>query len=230
LFNSETTKNHILSNLTTDEAQRIGPHLEQIEAKLGDVLVNSGDTIDFLFFPDGSMASIVGVTARGGSAEIGIVGKEGLIGAEVFLGAERMPNHVSIQMPDGGFKLPAAIALREFEMGGSFQKNVLKFFYKLLVQVSQTAVCNALHSLEQRVARWMLMCHDRSPDDKIRLTQEFLALMVGSTRPSVSLVASNLQDSGVITYTRGVITIIERERLEGFACDCYKVMREAQNL
>ena len=130
------------------------------------MLLNPGDPIEHLFFPEGSMGSVVGVTAQGGSSEIGLIGSEGVIGAEIFLGADRMANRVNIQMPDGGYKLPAAVALGEFERGGSFQRCVLRFFYRFLIQVSQTAVCNALHGLEQRVARWMLMCLDRSPDDK----------------------------------------------------------------
>lgn len=230
MFDPNEARNHILANLTPDETRRLSPHLKYIDTVLGELLLNAGDPIEFLFFPEGAMGSIVGVTARGGSAEIGLIGREGVIGAEVFLGAERMANHVSIQMPDGGFKLPAEVAVREFQFGGRFQQNVLRFIYRHLVQVSQTAVCNALHSLEERVARWMLMCHDRSPDEKIRLTQEFLALMVGSTRQSVSFVASTLQEAGAIAYSRGVIRISDRRRLETFACDCYAVMRNAQDL
>lgn len=230
MFDSGKTENRILARLTPDESERLGPHLEYLSAPLGEMLLNAGDPIEHLFFPDGSMASVVGMTARGGSAEIGLIGREGVVGAEVLLGADRMANQVSIQMPDGGYRLPVEPAIREFERGGQFQCNVLRFFYRLLIQISQTAVCNALHSLEERVARWMLMCHDRSRDDKIRLTQEFLALMVGSTRPSVSLVAGALQDAGAINYSRGVIAITDRDELERFACDCYAVMRNAQEL
>lgn len=230
MFDTTSTRNQILARLTPDEERRLGPHLRYIDTELGELLLNAGDPIEYLFFPDGAMGSVVGVTARGGSAEIGLIGSEGVIGAEIFLGADRMANRVNIQMPDGGFKLPVDVALQEFEMGGPFQRNVLRYLYRMLVQVSQTAVCNALHGLEERLARWMLMCLDRSPDDKIRLTQEFLALMVGATRQSVSMVASTLQNAGVITYSRGVIRISDRAGLERFACDCYAVMRRAQEL
>jgi CRP-like cAMP-binding protein len=229
---SENTRirNHILSRLTPEEERRLGPHLKFIDTELGEMLLNAGDPIDNLFFPEGAMGSVVGVTAQGGSAEIGLIGWEGVIGAEIFLGADRMANRVNIQMPDGGYVLPADVALREFERGGPFQAGVLRFFYRFLTQISQTAVCNALHGLEQRLSRWLLMCLDRSPDDKIRLTQEFLSLMVGASRQSVSMVASMLQDAGVITYSRGVIRVVHRDGLERFACDCYAVMRRAQEL
>ena len=229
---SENTRirNHILSRLTPEEERRLGPHLKFIDTELGEMLLNAGDPIDNLFFPEGAMGSVVGVTAQGGSAEIGLIGWEGVIGAEIFLGADRMANRVNIQMPDGGYVLPADVALREFERGGPFQAGVLRFFYRFLTQISQTAVCNALHGLEQRLSRWLLMCLDGSPDEKIRLTQDFLSLMVGASRQSVSMVASMLQDAGVITYSRGVIRVVRRDGLERFACDCYAVMRRAQEL
>ena len=230
MFDRTRTRNHILARLTPDEESRLGPHLKYIDTELGELLLNAGDPIEYLFFPEGSMGSVVGVTAQGGSAEIGLIGSEGVIGAEVFLGADRIANRINIQMPDGGWKLPAAVAVSEFGRGGSFHNCVLRFFYRFLMQISQTAVCNALHGLEQRVARWLLMCLDRSPDDKIRLTQEFLSLMVGATRQSVSMVAGALQDAGAITYSRGVIRVVDRGGLERFACDCYAVMRRAQEL
>src|SRR5688572_4806238 len=148
LFDRTRTRNHILARLTPDEEQRLGPHLKFIDTELGEMLLNAGEPIEYLFFPEGAMGSVVGVTAQGGSAEIGLIGWEGVIGAEVFLGADRIANRVNIQMPDGGYTLPVEIALREFERGGSFQRCVLRFFYRFLTQISQTAVCNALHGLE----------------------------------------------------------------------------------
>ena len=230
LFDHAGARNRLLARLTPEEADRLSPHLEYIDTQLGDILLNAGDPIDYLYFPDSSMASVVGTTSDGSSVEIGVIGKEGMVGAEYFLGAKQNAYQVSIQMPDGGYKLPAELGLQEFARAGSFQKNVLRFFYRLHVQVSQTAVCNAIHSVEERLARWLLMCQDRSPDNKIRLTQEFLGLMVASTRQTVSAVAGFFQDAKAISYSRGVIEVTDRNRLEGFACDCYKIMRNAQEL
>ncbi len=171
------------------------------------------------------MASVVGRTRQGQSAEIGVIGKEGVVGVDLVLGSSVMVNHVMVQLANGGFRLPAAEALREFKLAGSFQAELLHFAHRLMIQISQTAVCNALHGLEERLARWLLMCRDRSKDDTLNLTQEFLSFMVGTTRASVTLAAITIQDLGYIAYKRGSITIVDRAALIDFACDCYRVVR-----
>ena len=220
-----TTNNVILAGLEPDERQRLDKHLTYHHMKLGEKLFDPDESIDFLFFPDHSMASVVGRTRQGQSAEIGIIGKEGVVGVDLLLGATTITNAIMIQLANGGFRLPAAEALREFKLGGPFQAAILKFVHRLMIQVSQTAVCNALHGLEERLARWLLMCRDRSRDDTLHLTQEFLSFMVGTTRASVTLAAITLQELGYITYKRGSITIIDRQSLMEFACDCYQVQR-----
>jgi CRP-like cAMP-binding protein len=221
----DTTNNAILSGLEAGEKERLAAHLTYHNTTLGENLFLPNSTIDYLFFPNNSMISIVGNTRQGRSAEIGVIGKEGVVGVDLLLGAPTMINHVMIQLANGGYRLPAAEALREFKLCGSFHDSILMFVHRLMIQVSQTAVCNALHGLEERLAKWLLMCHDRANGDKLHLTQEFLSFMVGTTRASVTLSAITLQDLGYITYRRGSIEIIDRPSLVDFACDCYKVVR-----
>lgn len=218
------TSNLILAGLEPAELERLGSHLTYHNMALGEKIFESDETIEFLFFPNNSMVSIVGRTQQGHSAEIGVIGKEGVVGIDLLLGAPRTINHSMIQLANGGFRLPAAEALREFKLGGAFQAASLAFVHRLMIQVSQTAVCNALHMLEERLARWLLMCHERSRDDTLHLTQHFLSLMVGTTRASVTLAAITLQDLGYIEYSRGAITILDKPALIEFSCDCYRVV------
>lgn len=220
-----STNNLILSGLDAGERERIAPHLVYHTVELGDHLFHSGDQIDYLFFPDHSMVSVVGRTPQGQSAEIGIIGKEGVAGIDLLLGIPTAPNDMVIQLADGGYHLLAAEALREFRLGGPFQTALLHFTQRLITQIGQTAVCNAIHAVEERLGRWLLMCRDRSKGDTFYLTQEFLSFMVGTTRASVTLAAITLQDLGLITYKRGSITISDRPGLIDFACDCYRIVR-----
>ena len=221
----ETTSNAILSALGPEERERLAPHLQHHDTQLGEVFFEPGDPIDYVYFPENSMLSIVGRTIRGGSAEIGVIGREGVVGVNLLLGAPRAINAIMVQLTDGGFRLPAAEALKEFDRCGPFHKSTLKFVHYLMMQISQTAVCNVLHGLEERLAKWLLMCRDRSSGDTLHLTQEFLSLMLGSTRASVTLAAISLQDLGYISYKRGAIKVVDRQGMIDFACDCYKVVQ-----
>ena len=225
----ESISNAIISRLEPEEAARLLPHLAQRELRLGEQLFGTGDPIEYVFFPEGSMGSYVGETYTGAAAEIGVIGREGVIGLDLFLGGKQINNTVIIQLPDGALQLPASVALDEFSRGGGFQRNILSFIRQFLNQVSQTAVCAALHLVDERLARWLLMCHDRARGDELQLTQEFLSVMVGVSRPSVSIAAHALQATEVIRYTRGKITVIDREGLEQFACECYQRQRDAES-
>jgi CRP-like cAMP-binding protein len=219
--------NQILSALGAEEMERLKPHLRYSTVSNGEMLYRANEPIEFLYFPNYSMVSVVGSTAQGSSAEIGVIGYEGVAGVDALLGAGTAINNTMIQLPNGGYRLATGEGLREFHLGGSFQRHVLLFLHKLLTQVSQTAVCNRLHGLEERLARWLLMCSDRTQDDTLRLTQEFLALMVGTTRASVTLAAIDLQDLGFITYSRGKIKILDPDGMLDFSCDCCKIVRSA---
>jgi CRP-like cAMP-binding protein len=217
--------NRILGQLDAAEAERLGRHLTRKSFQLGDPLLHPGDPIEFLVFPTTAMVSAMGNTPHGEQAEVGVMGWEGAVGVAKLLGAESLPHEVSIQMAGDGIVLPVADAEREFARGGDFQRILLRYYHEMFIQVGQTAVCNVLHGMEQRLARWLLMCHDRSFDEKLRLTQEFLAMMVGVSRQSLSGAARLLQDLGYIKYSRGVIEIIDRAALERFACHCYQVVK-----
>ena len=218
-------RNRILNALDPDEAERLRRHLVREGFQVGHPLLHPGDPIGTLIFPVTAMISAMGNTPHGEQAEVGVMGWEGAFGVGRLLGAVSLPHEVSIQMAGDAVLLPADVAEREFARGGNFQKVLLLYYHELFIQVGQTAVCNALHGMEQRLARWLLMCHDRSFDERLRLTQEFLAMMVGVSRQSLSGAARVLQDLGYIKYSRGVIEIRERDALERFACHCYQVVK-----
>jgi CRP-like cAMP-binding protein len=194
---------------------------------LGQVLYHPEEPIKYVYFPLNSMASVVATTADGESAEVGVVGCEGMVGVEVLLGVDASSKEVMVQLSNGAWRMTTAAARSEFERVGGFQKVALRFVYSLMTQIGQTALCNRLHAMEQRLARWLLMSHDRAEADESTLTQDFLALMLAVNRPAVTTAAITLQGGGFIKSSRGHITVLDREGLEDFACDCYETVREA---
>lgn len=217
-------RNAILKSLDPDEAARITPHLRSVSGELGDPILQPGDSIDALGFPESAMASAMGITAEGSTAEVGLIGWEGVVGLARLFGSRSQPNVINFQMPGEMLLLPAKVAEEEFARGGNFQRAVLRFANEFMVQIGRTAVCNAVHGVDKRLAKWILMCHDRSTDDELRLTQEFLAMMVSVSRQSISGGAQVLQERGLIKYSRGLIEVTDREGLEKAACDCYQVI------
>ena len=226
-FNRKNLKNAILQSLPEKDLERFEKGLRHLDLDRRDIISRPEDPIEHVFFPETAMVSIVGYTEQGTSAEVGVIGCEGLTGIELFLGVGSSPNESMIQMPGSGFTLEREVAIEEFKSCDAFRKSTLLFTSKLLVQISQTAVCNRLHSLQERLCRWLLMCDDRTEGNVLRITQEFLAMMVGSSRASVTLSAIDLQESGYIMYKRGAITVTDREGLEAFACGCYRTVKRA---
>lgn len=220
-----TTKNHLLLGLSEDAFERLRPHLEHQDAPHGKILYDAFQKITHVYFPEASVASIVAHTAEGQSCEIGIVGREGAVGLETLFGIDQLPHNAFIQIPDGCFRLPVAVLRSEFNEFRVTRDQLLLFNYKLMMQVSQTTLCNRLHSVEERLIRWLLLCHDRVDGDILLLTQEFLSIMLGVSRVSVTLSARTLQSTGYISYRRGVITIHDRAALEELTCDCYAIVR-----
>ena len=219
-----TLRNAILNSLDRDEAARIAPHLKRVSGELGDPILQPGDPIDALGFPESAMASAMGITAEGATAEVGLIGWEGVVGLPRLFGSRSQPNVINFQMPGNLWLLPAKVAEEEFARGGNFQRAVLRFANAFMVQIGRTAVCNAVHGVDKRLAKWLLMCHDRSTDNGLRLTQEFLAMMVSVSRQSISGGAQVLQERGLIKYSRGLIEVTYREGLEKAACDCYQII------
>ena len=218
------SRNAILNALSQDEVARMAPHFSRVEGALGDPILQPGDPIDRLGFPETAMASAMGITAEGGTAEIGLIGWEGVVGLSRLFGSMSQPNLINFQMPGEMVVIPAGVAEEEFARGGNFQRAVLRFANDLMVQLGRTAVCNAVHGLEKRLAKWLLMCHDRSTNNELPLTQEFLAMMVAVSRQSISGAAQVMQDQGLISYSRGVINVLDRQGLENVVCDCYEIV------
>ena len=219
-------RNNILCSLAPDEMERLAPHLKSINLAHGDILFDVGDTIDLVYFPNEAMISVVASTVAGQTAESGVIGWEGVGGVEVLMGDPQSLNRHIIQLPGEALAAPTAVVQAEFARGGNLQRSTLAFVRALIAQMSQTVLCNRLHIAEKRLAKWLLMCHDRAPGDVLHITQEFAALMLGSNRVSVTQAAIQLQDRSLIEYTRGRITIVDREGLETFCCECYERIKD----
>lgn len=219
------TENHILASLPPEDYERLRPHLEQYEMSLGEVLHEAGGPIEYVHFPRNAMVSLISLTTAGESVEVGVVGFEGMVGVSSVLGVDNSPHKALVQINDGGTRLGVRELREEFRRGGALHDLLLRYTQTLLLQTSQVSACNRLHSLSERLARWLLMSHDRCVRDDLPFTQEFMSVMLSVRRAGVTEAAIILQAEGLIQYTRGHIKIIDREGLETHACDCYPVVR-----
>jgi CRP-like cAMP-binding protein len=216
--------NHLLAALSDDAYQRLRPDLEPVTFALGEVVYESGGQMRHVFFPTTSHVSLLYTMIDGSTAEMGLVGKEGVVGIALFMGGETTPNRAMVQGGGEALRLSPQVMLNEFKRGGEFQHVLLRYTLALLTQISQTAVCNRLHSVEQRLCRWLLMTHDRTESDELQMTHEFISNMLGVRREGVTLAAHRLQEAGMISYVRGHITILDREKLLASVCECYEVV------
>jgi CRP-like cAMP-binding protein len=220
-----STLNHILNALPAEDFERLLPHLKKVSLSLGQVLYRADEPIKHIYFPDNAMISVIATTSDGQCAEVGVVGREGFSGIDVLMGVDSTSHQGVVQIADGALQISTEAIRKEFKLGGAFHDLSLFYMHAMMMQISQTALCNRLHSIEQRLARWLLMCHDRSASDQLTLTQEFLSIMLGVNRPTVTTAALVLQGGGFIKYSRGKIIVLDREGLEDFACDCYDVVK-----
>ncbi|MGH8502475.1 MAG: Crp/Fnr family transcriptional regulator [Gammaproteobacteria bacterium] len=220
------SKNKLLATLPSDAYQRIFPHLEEVSLTLGQVLYESGGQQDFVFFPTTAIVSLLYMMENGQSAEMAITGYEGVVGVSLFMGGGSMPSRAVIQSGGHALRMKARTMQAEFERGGSFHKALLRYTMALITQMSQTAVCNRLHSLDQQLCRWLLLSHDRLLTDELVMTHELIANMLGVRREGVTLAAGRLQQAGLISYKRGRIDILDRAGLEARVCECYGVIRK----
>lgn len=221
-----TLENRVLAALPLEDYQRILPKLHGVDLPLGHVLYESGGCLDHIYFPTTSVASLLYTTSDGSTAEMGLTGNDGAVGIALFLGGNTTPNRAVVQIAGGALRMEAKLLKEECGRGGPFQQLMLRYTQALITQISQTAVCNRLHSVEQRLCRWLLLSHDRVASDELLMTQEFIANMLGGRRESVTVAAGRLQDSGLIHYCRGHIKILDRIRLEAAVCECYQVVKE----
>jgi CRP-like cAMP-binding protein len=217
-------KNRILSSLPSDEIARLARHLKPLSLEQDKVLLN-GD-FSYAYFLEDGIASVVITVEDGGTVEVGVVGVDGVVGLASLLGARSAPGRTFMQITGSGFRISGKVLKEEFEREGQLRRQLQRYVQAFLIQTSQTAVCNRLHSIEQRLARWLLTCHDRLETDRLQLTQEFLGQMLGASRTTVTLAAGLLHHAGIIDYTRGVVTIRDRKQLEKAACECYGTVRD----
>jgi len=225
------TQNLILAALPAKDYQRFEPDLELVELQLGHALYESGGALQHVYFPVEGIVSLLYVTEGGGSAELAVVGYEGMIGVSLFMGGETTPNRAVVQSACKAYRLPSALLKTGFAEGGVLQLTLLKFTQALITQISQTAVCNLHHTVDQQLCRWLLLSLDRLRDNKLQMTQELIANMLGVRRQGVTESAGKLEREGLISYRRGLITVLDRPGLEKRACECYAVVkRETERL
>lgn len=223
---SKRKGNELLALLPEAEYERLAPHLEKIVIALREVLYEANKPIKYVFFPLNGVMSIVAVMEDGRLAEVATIGKEGMVGMPVFLGAEQTPSLAFSQVAGEALRLNVSEFRKQVKDGGALTMVLHRYTQALFTQIAQSAACNRLHSIEQRCARWLLMTHDRVGADEFPLTHEFLGQMLGVRRATVTGVANTLHKAGLITYRRGKITVQDRKGLEGASCECYKVIRD----
>lgn len=219
-------QNQLLCALPPEERERLDPKLELVTLSLGQVLFESDQPMRWGYFLADSIVSVLYTTMNGATAEMALVGDDGIVGTAIFLGGDRACSRAVVAVAGQSFRIPATLLLQEFERGAMLQRVLLRYTYALIMQISQTAVCNRLHSTEQRLCRHLLMCHDRTGSSELLMTQELIAHMLGGRRESVTVAAGHLQDMGLIHYCRGHITILDRKGLEASACECYRIVKE----
>jgi CRP-like cAMP-binding protein len=218
-------QNHLLAALPTAEYERIAFHLELISMPLGDVLYESGGQLQHVYFPTTAILSLHYIMENGASAEIAGVGNEGVLGVSLFLGGNTTPSQATVHTAGHGYRLKARLMMEEFDRSGPMMRLMLRYTQALMTQMSQTAVCNRHHSVEQQLCRWLLLTLDRLPTNELTITQELIASMLGVRREGITETAGNLQREGLISYRRGHITVIDRAGLESYACECYNVVK-----
>ena len=219
-------QNQILKALPPDERERLFPHLRLIELPLGKVLYESGGPLRHIYFPIDAIVSLLYVLENGASAEIAVVGNEGALGVALFMGGETTTNRGIVQSGGWAYRLAGSRLKREFERHASLLHVLLRYTQALITQMAQTAVCNRHHSVDQQLCRWLLLSLDRLSSNKLTMTQELIANMLGVRREGVTEAAGKLQKLGAIKYSRGQITVLDRHQLESCCCECYAVVRK----
>ena len=218
-------ENHLLRSLPRADYARFEGELEFVQMKLGHALYESGSALQHIYFPVSGIVSLLYVTNAGASAELAVVGSEGMIGIALFMGGETTPNRAVVQSACEAYRLSAAVLKDEFARGGTVRLQLLKYTQALITQISQTAVCNRHHNVEQQLCRWLLLSLDRLPANRLQMTQELIANMLGVRRQGVTEAAGALEALGLIRYHRGTIAVLDRAGLEARVCECYSVVR-----
>src|SRR5208337_4268171 len=219
-------QNHLLAALPKPEFERLLSYLELVPLPLGEALYESGDKLNHVYFPATSIVSLLYELENGASAEIAVVGNEGIVGIALFMGGDTMPNRAVVQSAGHAYRLPGQMLKQEFNRAGALQHLLLRYTLAMLTQMAQTAVCNRHHSVDQQLCRWLLLSIDRLPSDQLVMTQELIANMLGVRREGVTEAVGKLQSAGLIDHERGRITVLDRPGLEARVCECYDVVRQ----
>src|SRR6202050_1400186 len=219
------SRNHLLAALPNSDFNRLTPHLRLVSLSLGEALYESGIALRHVYFPIDSIVSLLNVMADGASAEISVVGNDGVVGVSLFMGGESTPSRAVVQSAGHAYRMRAAILKSEFTRAGAMQHLLLRYTQALLTQMAQTAVCNRHHTLDQQLCRWLLLSLDRLSSNELIMTQELIANMLGVRREGVTETAVKLQKAGLIRYQRGRITVLDRPKLERRTCECYAVVK-----
>jgi CRP-like cAMP-binding protein len=219
-------QNQILAALPPTERERLFPHLKLVAMPLGMVLYEAGDTLRHIYFPTDCIVSLLYVLESGASAEIAVVGNEGAIGVSLFMGGESTPSRALVQSAGSAYRLAGKRLKEEFNRHGQMLHVLLRYTQSLITQMAQTAVCNRHHSVDQQLCRWLLLSLDRLASNRLNMTQELMANMLGVRREGVTEAAGKLQKHGVIRYRRGQITVLDRPKLEHLSCECYAVVKK----
>ncbi|MBU2255804.1 MAG: Crp/Fnr family transcriptional regulator [Gammaproteobacteria bacterium] len=217
--------NHLLATLPDEVLERLLPHLELVDMPLGMVLYESGDTLRHVYFPTDSIVSLLYVMESGASAEISVVGNDGVIGVALFMGGESTTSRAIVQSAGSAYRVLGKRFKEEFNRHGEMLHLMLRYSQALITQMAQTAVCNRHHSIDQQLCRWLLLSLDRLSGSELAMTQELIANMLGVRREGVTEAAGKLHRLGVIDYSRGLITVLDREKLERLSCECYAVVK-----
>lgn len=223
---ADAPANRLLGLLAPRDYKRLLPHLEPVVLEYRKSLYQADKKIEFVYFIETGVGSLVNTMANGQAAEVGTIGNEGVVGLPLVLGDDRAPTSVYVQVPGAGQRMKASLFVQELARSATMQAVMLRYVHALFNQVAQSAACNHFHSLEQRCCRWLLMTRDRMQSDEFLLTQEFLAMMLGVQRAGVSIAAGALQRAGLITYVRGNVTILDRPGLRKLSCECYGVSKK----
>ena len=218
-------KNQLLSALVNTQYQHLVPHLQRVDLALGDVIYTVGRTIEHVYFPEDAVVSLLATLENGATTEVGLVGREGMVGLTVFLGGASTPERALVQLAGSAMRMKASVLRDEIRLGSSLQLLLLRYTRSFIALMSQSVVCSQHHSLDQRFARWLLMMHDYSESDTLNLTHEMVAGMIGTRRAGVTIAALALREKNLVSASRGRITILDRAGLEAAACECYSIIR-----
>jgi CRP-like cAMP-binding protein len=220
------TENAIFRSIPPEDWQRLVDHLEPVELALGKVLYEPGTKMSHVYFPSTAIVSLLYALENGSSAEIAVVGLEGVVGISIFMGGESTSSRAVTQSAGLGYRIPSGAIQKEFNRSGPVMHLLLRYTQALITQMSQTAVCNRHHTLDQQFCRWLLLSLDRLPTNELKMTQELIANMLGVRREGVTEAALRVQEAGFIKYSRGHITILNRLGLEQRTCECYQVVKD----